>query len=247
MPFQYIAAIWEDWLARMSGLASLIFTLLGVYSEYFAGIRGNDRAKLFCWIAAVACFLFANYRIWADERKKCVSQRPKFDMHIEGMHYEYSAQHDNTVIILAVYLLNQGAPSVARAWRGHYEVGESCEEMRLIHINQWTIRSANELVNLTAADQIAAKTIERRVETGEAKTGRIFFTLPGNRIDQIRGLHFKLRVICHDFLGAPCTALFSPAAEPVFGVPIYPNEMGQVLALEPTEGLLGFPPPPGAE
>jgi hypothetical protein len=236
---QYFAAIWSDWIARMSGIASLIFTILGVYSDTFVGIPGANRARLFLWASAILCFLVANYRIWLDEHKKRVAGEPKFSMTIESMHYEFQPTNDKTVIIVAIYLLNQGAASITRAWRGFYEVGSSVEQMQLIYIQKWTIRSANEFVNLSSADQITAKTSEQRLETGEAKMGRLFFTLAGDRTDQIRGLHFRLRVICHDFLGAPSTAMFAPSATPLIGVPIYPNEMGEILSAEPVEGILG--------
>jgi hypothetical protein len=243
---KYISAIWSDVVARMSGLASLAFTVFGVFSDWFSGIKGGEHAREFCWSAAVICFLYANYRIWADEHRKRICEQPKFIMNIEHLNWEYQEDQNNTVFIMAVFLLNQGAPSVARGWSAVYEIGDSTETLNLIHVAQWVLRVGMESVTITGPDQIPSKTLERRLETGEAKHGRILFTIPGDRVEQIRSLQFKVRLRCRDFLGNLAETSFSPSSIPVTGVPIYPTEHGEVLPMPP-ESASGTPQLPSEE
>jgi len=213
----------------MSGLASLVFTVLGVFSHWFEGIIGAHNARTFCWIAAVLCFLFANYRNWADEHKKVLSQRLDFDFVIEQMHWELIQNGESTAFVFAVFLLNKGAPSITRSWRATYKISSSTEWMKLFYLpDKWIIKSDSQSVTIQPQDQIAAKTIEKRVETGDAKTGRVFFSLPGDRGDQIKSLQFEIEITFSDFLGNDISAKFKPNPAPLVGISLYPTEMGTI-------------------
>jgi hypothetical protein len=113
---KYISAIWADMVARMSGLASLVFTFLGVYSRWFEGVNGGQYAKEFFYVVAILCFLFANYRIWADEHKKVGSTLPDFSLMIEQMRWELN-KDNNTALVFAVFMLNIRC-AIGRSWLG---------------------------------------------------------------------------------------------------------------------------------
>jgi len=67
---QYLAALWADWVARMSGIASIILAFLAAYLEF---IVKHGKASL--WVTAAICFCVASYRIWASEREKVLNQQ----------------------------------------------------------------------------------------------------------------------------------------------------------------------------
>jgi len=71
--------------------------------------------------------------------------------------------------------------------------------------------------------------VETRVETGEGKSGRIFFTLPGDRQDALRSLNYKVAIAFHDFLGKPTSSIFVPSPKPVTGVSTYHGEKGEII------------------
>jgi hypothetical protein len=62
---KYLAALWADWVARMSGAASVLLAFLAAYLEF---VIKNGKAAL--WVTAAVCFIIASYRIWAAEHKK---------------------------------------------------------------------------------------------------------------------------------------------------------------------------------
>jgi hypothetical protein len=234
----YLKVVWSDVVARMSSIASLLFTAGAVYSQTFNGQTGPQYARYFWWCAAGVCFVIANYRAWADEHEKRISSEPKFEMTIEQAHWEYSETNKNTVLIFAVNLVNKGAPSITRGWKGGIEINGIREEMNFIHLaGKWVITNNNQRVNLLPKDQITAKTSERRVETGEGKAGRVFFTLSGNRMDVLNTKNFKACLAFHDFTGKPCTQIFVPHPSPLVGVSTYSGEEGEIISSESVEEL----------
>lgn len=61
----YLKAFWGDWVARMSGPASIVLAFLATYFEF---IVKHGKAAL--WVASAVCFIIASYRIWAAERRR---------------------------------------------------------------------------------------------------------------------------------------------------------------------------------
>ncbi len=49
---KYLAALWADWVARMSGAASVILAFSAAYFEF---IIRNGKAAL--WVTAAICFI----------------------------------------------------------------------------------------------------------------------------------------------------------------------------------------------
>jgi hypothetical protein len=226
----YLQTLWSDMVARMSGLASLAFTSLGVFSPWFSGVSGTQYARWFFYGAAVICFLFANYRVWADEHKKVISSRPALEMGLEQMFFEYSKENDTTACVFSIFMLNKGAASIARNWQAMYYIGNASERVALVYPTaDWILKKDNETITVTPQDSIVAKTMERRIEIGEAKTGRIFFTLQGDRADQFRSLQFRIEISCMDFLGQVAKAEFKPDPTPIKFIGIYPTEKGTIL------------------
>jgi hypothetical protein len=72
---EYACAIYKDWVARMSGPASI---LLAFWAAYFPPARPVLQATL--WLAAVLCFIFASYRIWVKEHNSLLAKQYELDM-----------------------------------------------------------------------------------------------------------------------------------------------------------------------
>jgi hypothetical protein len=228
---KYIEAIWADVVARLSGLISLAFTGAGVYSQAFSGVLGGANAKKFWWLAAAGCFAYANYRVWVDQYKKVRSERPDFQVRIENIYYEYSQGHNNTVLIFALSLINRGARSITRGWRGTIEVNGCTEEMSPIHItSDWVMRIDDQTVTLRPQDLITTKTVEYSMEAGEGKVGRVVFTLDGDRREMLKALNYRVVIAFNDAFGNPWYGTFMPNPKPVVGLGVFPNEQGSISA-----------------
>ena len=226
----YLQALWFDMVARMSGLASLAFTVVGVFSQAFSGALGGSRARTFCWIAAAICFVYANYRTWLDEHRKAVSSQPDFQLTIERLDFEYLQSVKKTAYLFAVTLINRGAPSITTTWKALYEVGNSQEVMEHIHLaDKWLVRYGYQQLTLYPKDFITTKTAEQRVETGDAKHGRLLFFLPGDRTEQVRAAQFKVQIALHDFRGQRVIGTFTPNALPLTEIGVFPGEHGEII------------------
>jgi hypothetical protein len=133
---EYLLALWETWQGKMSGIASLALTAVATWSTFFAGSTGISRLKVYLWIAASLCFLFANYKAWERKAKlarelesRLSDRRPKFIFSIGGVLWTYNQQYDLTVFFLSAEIINQGEPSIASRWSATYSINTVSETM----------------------------------------------------------------------------------------------------------------------
>jgi hypothetical protein len=226
----YITALWSDVVARMSGIASLVFTALGTFSPLFSGVKGLEYSKEFCWAAAAICFALANFMVWRREHQKVLGESPAISMRVEQVRWELGT-NNTTVLVFAVHLLNSGAPSVTHGWNGSIKFGQGGDEalQTFRPVFPWIIRQDGQTVTLRAEDEIIFKTLERRLETGEARVGRAFYILRGDRIDQLRAANFTATLTCLDFKGKVVQGKFVPHGALLTGVQLYPGEQGAIL------------------
>jgi hypothetical protein len=242
MPLLYLAALWNDVVARMCGFMSLAFTVLGVYSTWLTGTIGVEHGKAYFWIGAAICFMLANFKIWASEHAKVVAGSPKLILTIEQINWE-DGPKGNTVVLFAVNLLNAGAPTVTRSWGGDIQFGAGgVEEMKsFLLTGDWKLKNDEQIITLYPKDQIQAKTMEARLETGEGRNGRIFFNLQGSRIDQLKTANFIARIYCHDFLGNRFEGIFRPHGPVITVGGLYPHEEGGFVKPTPPESTSDTP------
>jgi hypothetical protein len=60
---QYIAAMWSDWIGRMSGTASVIFLVIALIFKL------TEVGQARYWIAAAfVCYIIASFRVWHKSR-----------------------------------------------------------------------------------------------------------------------------------------------------------------------------------
>jgi hypothetical protein len=230
----YISAVWDSWAGKMSGLASLVFTILGLWSSWFSGQDGMQRAKSYFWGAAVLSFAFANYQAWRSQKELSQTlqanlndRSAKLQLNLETIIWVHDATLDLTVIVLSAYLLNAGEPSVAIGWGAKYFLGNSTEgeQMTGFYIHgSYSIIVGKEVLKLTNADLLQTSTMTNRLVRGDAKAGRLLFSLPGNRAAQLATLNYHIDVECRDFEGKSVKATFAPTSQPVVGIRHFPTE-----------------------
>jgi hypothetical protein len=241
---EYLLALWETWQGKMSGIASLVLTAVATWSTFFAGSTGISRVRVYLWIAAGLCFLFANYMAWEKKAKlageletRLSDRRPRFIFSIGTTLWTYSEQKDLTVFFLAAEIINQGEPSIVSLWSATYSLNTVSETMTPFYITEaYSLTVGNEVIRLTTADLLPAKTLSEQVPRGGHRGGRLLFTVPGNRTAQIESLQYRIDVTCHDYLSTPYTATYIPSPKPV---------VGGILRL-PTEDVKPMQPLPSA-
>ncbi len=235
---EYFQAILSDWVALVSGIASLIFTLAGTFSSVFTGMKGIHAAKTFFWIAAAVCFFVANFRLWADER----AQRKKLEAELSGrcpklilgLSYTiwiYDELVDKTLFFIAANIVNQGEPSVAISWGAEYKIGDSVEPMETFHLNDsgYVVVLGNERLTIRNNDLLNIRTLETPIPRGGHVLGRVFFTIPGNRTEQVKSLQYKIHVHCMDCFGATSETVYTPDPKPSGKLFYHPYEKVEIL------------------
>ena len=114
--FEYIRAVYKDWVALMSGVASLSLGFLATFTEY--AIR---HAKAMLWVAAAVCFAITSYRVWAQERSKVNKLKARLTPTLEVLFGTdppfiqiHETSRNETITHYGIQIRNSGANTAKR-------------------------------------------------------------------------------------------------------------------------------------
>jgi hypothetical protein len=66
---EYFAALWDDWIALMSGIGSIVLAFWAA----FVPPQNVQAARVLLFLCAAACFVVSSYRIWSAEYRRRLS------------------------------------------------------------------------------------------------------------------------------------------------------------------------------
>src|SRR6266852_6758605 len=109
----FLIALTTDWVALMSGIASVILAIIGVAKKW-------ERVPPWVfWWTAIICFFFSSIRVWTTEHRARLAAELKSTPNLLG-DIEFASvfpkdlQADtDTVVLLFARIANDGAPSFA--------------------------------------------------------------------------------------------------------------------------------------
>jgi hypothetical protein len=115
----FFVALWGDWVSLMSGIASVILTVLGV-------VRNWDRVPRWIFLTCAGiCFFFASARVWTTEHRKYLGElernSPSFTLSLGNGISFYSPENDASIFLVAARIVNGGADSAVIDWKAHYK------------------------------------------------------------------------------------------------------------------------------
>ena len=244
----FIAALWRKWWALMSCAA---FTILSLW----ASIENKSNAWVVSGIATLAgiFFLVAAFGAWLEEHSKLVAAErkfseltPQFDFLVGTMLWKYDENKDKSCFFPLARILNRGHASITTNWGATYNISGTSETMTPLWLRgEYKIQIGNEELTLENGDLLNAKTAEKSIERGGVASGRLLFTLPGNRAQQIQSLQYTMEFACEDYQGNRYTAVYRPSPEPVTQLLTFPHERAtikrSISALETPRLLNGNP------
>lgn len=221
--FLLLLVLWA--VALMSGSFSIFRELYGIYS-------GTIPARSLFWSCSLIAFVVSAGILWVVEhgeknslKKRLESLKPNLKLSLEGVIYVYDTSLGITVFFLNAYLLNAGEPTIAKSWDATYLVGTSTETMNGSYIrDSYSVTIGRETVTLTNDSLLIPKVLADSIPKGGGKVGRLVFTLPGDRGQQVKSCQYKITVSCYDFEGTKVEATFSPGTAPVDGLKTLPGE-----------------------
>jgi len=232
---RFIAALWRKWWALMSCAA---FTILSLW----ASIENKTNAWVVSGIATLALifFLVAAFGAWFEEHSKLASAErklaelsPQFDFIVGTMLWRFDQNKDSTLFFPLARILNRGHASITTNWSAIYNISGTVEEMKPLWLRgEYKIQVGNEELTLENGDLPSAKTAEKSIERGGVAGGRLLFTLPGNRTQQIQSLQYTMEFACEDYQGTKYTAIYRPSPEPVAGLLTLPHERAVIKPSE---------------
>ena len=187
--------------------------------------------------------------IWLDHRsvfakhRRPLSEKSGLKLNLDGILYVYDSVLDSTVFVLSAYLINKGEPTIAKDWTAEYEIGGWKEAMKAFYlISDYIINIGDESITIENKHLIQTQILTNRLDTGEAKAGRLIFSVPGKRLDQIKALQFKIRVQCSDYADRKTSAMFVPDPVPIVGIKMYPGERLSKIAKNSQAVIPSQPP-----
>jgi hypothetical protein len=223
--FRYPLYVFLWMVALMSGTFSLFRELYGMY-------LGTVPARSLFWSCTWIAFVVSAAILWAIEHKnrletqnKLADRKPHLNLNIESAIWIYDKENNQTVFVLASYLVNKGEPTIAMSWGAKYQFGDKVENMTGFYLRDiYQITIGNDQLTLTNDNLLPPQVITNRLERGEGKLGRLLFTVPNNRLDEIATKKWDIKVQCFDFEGTPCLAVYRPTETPLPNTLMFPGE-----------------------
>ncbi len=206
----FFTALIKDWVALMSGAASVLFTVWSIAFE-----PRSETLKVVLWWLAVAGIVVAFYRIWASERKALIEEREKkFLPELNGKFHPlfvgaFSGDLNGSPIMgttLTVFLeiFNAGnMPSIIKDWKLLVEIsGNPLEAVPVLFDNTLSLGMVNEpALVLDNADRIDNKLAETPIPIGGQARGFLMYMLRGHNRDDIDVAGNKARLQYSDVKG----------------------------------------------
>lgn len=220
-----------------SELTALAVFLIGLWEHF----HDKTIAPFVLIAISVPLFWAGAFVAWNKKRRdvvglqgKLADRNPDLQLNLEGVLYVYDTKVNLTVFVLSAYLVNAGEASIAMSWAATYQMKQSRETMVGFNVRgSYSIILGAETLVLTNESLLQAQVLTHKLDRGDAKAGRLIFTLPGNRIKEIETRQFKIEVECRDFMRRVTTAEFTPDTMPFDGIKSFPGEQVQIGATQP--------------
>lgn len=205
---EFILALFNDWVSLMSGIASVILSILGIVR------RWEQVPRWVYFLVAAACFLFSSARVWTTEHRARIEvekrleeekrDRPHPELSAEVVQTLWVDTQPGSVLFALVRVKNVGMlPSVAEGF--HFRANA-------INIDQNPTLIPREIIVNTLQKKRVAEfhpdnDITTRIMTpiasGSTLVGWLYFVIP--QADTEKMLSVKKEIQFSDVLGRTIT------------------------------------------
>ncbi len=114
--FGFISAVYNDWISRMSGLASVAFVALGfIPHKKFRFFKNPIVQRKIFWGIALFCFFLASISAWTNEHQKVVSKTPNFSVDFSQYFVNPAGKHnENSLLTVSFLIASTGGASLIK-------------------------------------------------------------------------------------------------------------------------------------
>jgi hypothetical protein len=221
----FFRSMFTEWASALTGGLSIPLTLGAFY------VSGHTQKLCFAGLAGLLGF-YAAYEVFRKEHERALlaeakvdNQNPKLSLQIDGATWEYNEEASETKIWLSLSVGNGGGPSIVKDWNGVYVTNSQELPMILMHVGEYGAKvvCGKRYLELNNSDLLQARTVETPIERRSQRTGKMLFTIPGNRTQELSELRSTLKISCRDFEGNPTTSIYKPT-DPEGVVAFYHHE-----------------------
>ena len=203
--WEFILALVTDWVALMSGIASVILSILGLTRKW------QQVPNWVWWSAAAICFLFANARIWTTEHRARIdaenkltvkeNEHPKPDLVGEIQQTLWVDAKPNSVLFALIRIKNVGSlPSITEGF--HFIANAANIEQAPTVFPREGIK-VNNLQQQRIAEFHPDNDITTRIMNpimpGSALVGWLYFVIPHTDTEKMMGVEKEIKFF--DILG----------------------------------------------
>lgn len=180
--WEYVVAMWTDWVSRMSGVASLIISFLAAYYEL------KDKGKPALWMAAAACYLITSFAVW-------YKTRPDLSVELQGTWLQFNGYSFPSIdpvaylIVVKLLLVNtRPANNAIKQYKLTVETALRPHEGSVVRVNKlrW-LRAGGGVANLEQAKYSP-------LVQGQPVEGCVCFEVGELDAEEMKGRHFVLTV-----------------------------------------------------
>jgi hypothetical protein len=197
----YVLALMQDWVSLMSGVASVVLSIL-----FFVILKKRQSRRWF-GIAALVCFFLASARIWTNEHRKYLSavenNSPKFQITAKDGLLNIYDNGKLTLVALNAELVNSGAPSVAINWKAHYKSPTFDGDVYITTIDKDGLKMIYPPplppLTIEKEDTLNYKTTNV-LQRGAYASGKLVVGIPGDRSHEINR-DSSITITVQDYLG----------------------------------------------
>jgi len=183
----FVFAFLSDWVAWMSGIASIILTIV----EF--SIQPQTGRKLF-WVAGLICFFVASVHIWTLEHRKYLQSMGELD----DLHPKLSAQIDQVATAmfteskvpfayLIVSVANLGSDSIANRFYLSAEVeGKLAVNRQLTVLEVPNLKTGNQQLDMNLGNMLPQKCGENPIPHGGMRRGWLLYLFPTLTLEELK-------------------------------------------------------------
>jgi hypothetical protein len=221
---KFLLALVSDWISLMSGIASVILTIIGIAKKW------TSIPRWVFWLASVICFFFASARIWTTEHRNYLAEAAEHEAKLDFKFQEintgsFAPEKDpapifggDAMITVAGTMFNAGLmPSIVTDW----ELLVTIPGDNTPHKGEFFGSEAKTIVFHTQAGAQGSYSWEHAylpdltatdgIDAGKGKVGFIVFHLPGVKLSQVQRLGVVYDLSWQDVNGKKYHKEFTPA------------------------------------
>jgi hypothetical protein len=196
----FTTAFLSDWVGWMSGLFSVILTIVGFR------VQAQTHKRLF-WASGLLCFFVASIHIWTIEHSKyeaamgeLKNSRPNLSAYVNQVATGTISEdgQDSSMVYLIVSIANSGgSDSVANRFKLTAEVpGKGNVEGVLTLIPKLQrVSVGNQYLDMAPSNLLPQKCEETPIPRGGMRRGWLFYLFPKLTLDEIRSAKLTLKFL----------------------------------------------------